>query len=517
MALNSIDVMYRRALFSTVILGAFGFGAGDAFGQRPNIVLFLVDDMGWQDSSVPFDTVSSVWNSIYRTPNMERLASKGVKFTQAYASAVSSPSRVSLMTGIDPASHGVTNWTLRRNQSEDLESDSIEMPFWNMNGLQPKGAEIENSIEATTLADILKKRGYSTILCGKAHFGAMESPGADPINLGFDVNIAGHAAGGLASYLGEQNFGNSADGTKNPFAVPGLDRYWGEDIFVTQALTIEALRAVDSVRRASRGKPFFLYMSHYAVHIPFDKDERYYDSYIAAGLSDNAARYAALIEGMDSSLGDILNYLDSADIARNTVVVFLSDNGGLSACGRDGVADNYNSPLRGGKGSALEGGIRVPMIVFDPKIRRTSGVESRVVNITDIFPSLLEIAGANIRSAGHRVDGVSWLSMLRGKSVVGERTLVWHYPNKWGCDGDGIGTYSAIRSGDYKFIYYYDTEVGMLFNIANDLSESNNLAHNAAYADVRARLASELTQYLKSRGAQLPYRKSDGEVCHYPK
>ncbi|MEG0163559.1 MAG: sulfatase-like hydrolase/transferase, partial [Mucinivorans sp.] len=178
--------------------------------SRPNIILFLVDDMGWQDTSVPFDTVRTTWNNTYHTPNMEKLALKGVKFTQAYASAISSPTRVSLMTGMNPTAHRVTNWTLNRDKSQDQADKTLDFPSWNMNGLQPVGTGISNTIEATTLPQILQQNGYYTIHCGKAHFGATQTPGANPKNIGFDVNIAGHAAGGTASYLGKKNFGNVA-------------------------------------------------------------------------------------------------------------------------------------------------------------------------------------------------------------------------------------------------------------------------------------------------------------------
>lgn len=483
--------------------------------KKPNIILFLVDDMGWQDTSVPFDTVRSAWNDTYRTPNMERLAAKGVKFTSAYASAVSSPSRVSLLTGIDAAAHRVTNWTLRRNESQDTPDDSIAMPVWNMNGLQPIGTDIENSIEANTLPEMLKKGGYSTILCGKAHFGAADTPGADPRNLGFDVNIAGHAAGGLASYLGQNNFGNVVGAMQqSEFAVPGLDKYWGQDIFVTDALTREALHAVDSVRKANK-KPFFLYMSHYAVHIPLDADKRYYNQYIAAGLSDSQARYAALIEGMDSSLGDILNYLDSAKIAKNTVVIFISDNGGLSACGRDGTPNSHNTPLSSGKGSAREGGIRVPMIYYNPKMRRQADVQTSPVAIMDLMPTVLDIARLGKRKTWQTINGININPLLKGESIP-DRNLYWHYPNKWGCSGEGIGTYSAIRKGDFKFIYYYNTKSAELYNIETDMAEKDNLAGKPEFQTLRAELAAELTAYLKSRSAQLPFNKSTGEECEYP-
>lgn len=489
-----------------------------ALAQKPNIVLFLVDDMGWQDTSVEMDTTCTVWNDTYRTPNMEKLAERGVRFTSAYASAISSPSRVSLLTGMNPAAHRVTNWTLDRNISQDQPSDLLEMPVWNMNGLQPVGTNIENSVEANTLPEILRNNGYTTILCGKAHFGAKDTPGADPRNLGFDVNIAGHAAGGLASYLGEANFGNVAGATEQSrFAVPGLEKYWGKDIFATKALTIEALRAVDSVRRKAPSKPFFLYMSHYAIHVPLDIDKRYYQSYIDRGLDPSQARYAGLIEGMDKSLGDIAGYLDAHGLSKNTIIVFISDNGGISACGRSGVKDRHNWPLRSGKGSALEGGVRVPMIVLDPSVARGGEVVTTPIEIADMLPTILDMASVKRYKTTQTIDGESFMPLLKGSTTINDRIFVWHFPNRWDCDGEGIGTYSSIRHGDYKFIYYYDGQPAELYNLSTDLSEMSNLATNPAYGSVRDRLTSELTAFLKSKNAQLPYLKSNGEQCEYPR
>ena len=201
---------------------------------------------------------------------MERLASQGMMFTQAYACPVSSPSRISLMTGMNAARHKVTNWTLRKDISEDMESDILLFPDWNVNGIaQVPG--ISSTYEVTSLPQLLKDSGYHTIHCGKAHWGAIDTPGENPCHFGFEVNIAGHACGGLESYLGEKNYGNiPKDGKISDWAVPGLEKYWGTDTFVTEALTIEAIKALDKAKKLDQ--PFFLYMSHYAIHLPIDRD-----------------------------------------------------------------------------------------------------------------------------------------------------------------------------------------------------------------------------------------------------
>lgn len=513
----------NRSFFAALVLCGAAAAASEAQGaKKPNVVLFLVDDMGWQDTSVPFDTVRSAWNNVYQTPAMERLAAKGVKFTQAYASAISSPTRVSLLTSMNPVAHRVTNWTLHRDSSQDTRSQKLDLPSWNVNGLQPVGTNINNTVEATTLPELLHANGYATIHCGKAHFGAIDTPGADPRALGFDVNIAGHAAGGLASYLGEKNFGNETDPekTQSPFAVPGLEKYWGKNIFATEVLTIEALAAIDTLRATKPDKPFFLYLSHYAVHTPLNVDERFYGKYRAAGLDHTAAAYAALVEGMDKSLGDVMEYLDKNGLADNTIIIFMSDNGGLSACGRSGTKDRHNWPLRSGKGSAYEGGTRVPMIIFDPRsTRAAASIEETPVEVTDLMPTILEMGGVKRFKTVQKRDGASFRGLLYGKKLpwATDRTFVWHYPNRWDCSGEGIGTFSSIRHGDYKLIYFYDTERTELFDVVRDLSEERNLADDPAYADLRARLAAELTAYLKSHDGQLPTLRATGEKCAYPR
>ena len=220
--------------------------------ERPNIIFFLVDDMGWQDTSVPFWTKKTFYNERYETPNMERLARQGMMFTQAYTSSVSSPTRASLLTGANAARHRVTNWTLERDKQTDAASGTLTLPDWNYNGVAQSG-DINNTFRATSFVQQLKDNGYHTIHCGKAHWGAIDTPGEDPHHFGFEVNIAGHAAGGPATYLSERNYGHDAEGTPvNLFAIPGLEEYWGTGTFLTEALTREALKAYADDVRAER-------------------------------------------------------------------------------------------------------------------------------------------------------------------------------------------------------------------------------------------------------------------------
>lgn len=512
--------------FKIIPLLATSISTSLAMANQPvtpkNIILFLVDDMGWQDTSHPFWTDTTAFNKIYHTPNMEKMAAKGMTFTNAYASAVSSPTRTSLMTGMNPAAHKVTNWTLLKNQSTDNTKDlNIELPAWNYNGLQPLGANINNSVEALTLPQVLKQHGYFTIHCGKAHWGVKDTPGANPLNLGFDVNIAGYEGGAPASYLASQNFGFDENGHSNHrFAVPGLEKYWGTNMFLTEILTIEAQKAMDSI--IEQKKPFYLYLSHYAIHVPLDKDDRYYQKYRDTGLDDSQARYAALIEGMDKSLGDIMLYLDKKGIAENTVILFMSDNGGLSQHGRSGIQDQHNFPLNNGKGSAYEGGVRVPMMVYYPNVTPPGSRCNVPVDITDFFPSIAEIAGVKSVKTPQKIDGISFLPLLSNPNKVSknfDRPLIFHFPNRWiyygNPKGKGYGTYSSIIKGDWKLIYYYDFNFCELYNLTADIGETKDLSNQSSTKTIQKALTRELTAELKKYKAQLPKLKT-GTWCTYP-
>ena len=476
---------------------------------RPNIILFLVDDMGWQDTSVPFHREVTELNRQYHTPHMERLAATGMKFTQAYACSVCSPTRVSLMTGLNAARHRVTNWTLKKNASNDRGHPTLTFPKWNVNGLSPKPG-IEKTIHARALPSHLRDAGYHTIHVGKAHFGAIGTPGSDPLNVGFDVNIGGHAAGGPGSFLGSQNFSAVWRNGDRVWDVPGLQNYHGTDIFLTEALTREAIRSMDQA--VQEGEPFFLYMAHYAVHVPFAKDTRFYQKYRDAGLDHTEAMYAAMVEGMDKSLGDIIANVERHKISDDTVVLFMSDNGGLSASGRGGKRHTHNRPLSSGKGSAHEGGIRVPMLARWPGITKPGSVTNEPVIIEDFFPTILEIAGASTQiQKDAPIDGRSFTSILKGNpdQTREDRSLYWHFPNHWGPKGPGIGPSSCVRRGPWKLIHYYDGRPLELFNLTKDLGERDNVA--LQHPKVVSRLTEDLSQYLERVDAQFPIDKVSGE------
>lgn len=504
-------LILKSAIKFLLLFGAFYSCQSKLEEVKPNIIVFLVDDMGWQDTSVPFWDKKTPFNNRYRTPNMERLASLGMKFTQAYATPVCSPTRISLMTGMNAARHRVTNWTLKKNSSPDAKDDSLQFPQWNVNGMSPV-AGVENTIYATPLPKLLKEEGYHTIHVGKAHFGAIDTPGENPKNLGFDVNIAGHAAGAPESYLGEENFGNGKPG-KAIWAVPGLKKYHGKDVFLSEALTQEAVHTLDSLDNKA---PFFLYMAHYAVHTPIYGDDRFLQKYLDAGLDVTEAKYATMVEGMDKSLGDIMDYLDKKNIADNTIILFMSDNGGLSAHARGGEPNTHNKPLASGKGSFYEGGIRVPMIVKWPgKVKPITSTDDYII-IEDFFPTILEMVGIKDFKTLQHIDGQSFLPILTGerKSKDTSRPLFWHYPNKWGANGPGIGTGSAVRLGDWKLIYFHKNQTLELYNIKEDIEESTNLA--LLHKEKVKELAAVLTDYLKTSKAQMPLNIATEKQVPYP-
>jgi len=487
--------------------------------ERPNILFILADDMGWQDTSVPFAKVRTKWNDRFHTPGLERLAREGMKFTQAYSCAVCSPSRVSLFTGQSTARHGVTQWThLSGDQpTSDLPHPALTFAPWNWNGLQPPGVELPHSVVGPALPALLQQAGYRTMHFGKGHLGAGGTPGADPKVFGFDVRIGGRDAGGCGSYRGTENFGAKTS-PNGPWRAWDLDHYFGQDIHLTEALTLEAKR---EIRHAVASKqPFFCYFAHYAPHTPIKADERFAPKYRTAGLDETEAAYASLIEGMDKSVGDLLALLDELGIADTTLVVFTSDNGGVSHSYRKmDPPHTHNTPLASGKGSHREGGIRVPLLARWPGLTKAGAVSATPVMIYDWFPTLLNAAGAETQP---HIDGLDLAPLLRGEIATAfDRPLVWHFPNFWGplsgtlpVAGPGMGPSSTLRRGDWKLIYFHADQGFELFNLARDLAEQNNLA---AIEPQRVReLASELAGILRQHPSPMPIVKITARPVRLP-
>lgn len=472
-----------------------------AHADRPNIVIFLVDDMGWTDTSVAFHTKPTELNQRYHTPHMARLAARGVVFTQAYASALCSPSRISLMTGMNEARHGVTNWTLDPGKSPDPDHPIVAPPQWPLNGVAPTPGTDRTTV-ATCLPAILSQSGYHTIHVGKAHFGAKDTPGANPLNLGFDVNIAGHAAGGPGSYYGIYNFSGAHRNARRVWDVPGLEAYHGRDIYLTEALTREALKAVEAA--TDKGKPFYLYLSHYAIHAPWEPDTHYLPHYQSRGLKGLPAAYASMIESMDKSLGDVMDWLAETGCEQNTLVIFMSDNGVPAQCPR-------NSPLRGHKLTPYEGGVRVPMIVSWPGHTAEGARQAAPVKIEDLFPTVLAAAGVDNFEVPQEVDGRDLRPLFDATSNNddSDRVLVWHFPHTY----DSL-PWSVIRKGDWKLIWYYADQRAELYNLAQDISESNNLADRRP--QVRGELSAALCNRLHGLGALIPIDKQTGRPFGLP-
>ena len=484
--------------------------------KQPNIILFLVDDMGWQDCSLPFWDKPTRLNATYHTPNMERLAAKGMMLTNAYSNAVCTPTRVSLMTGMNVARHGVTNWTnVNINTPTDFKDSLLEPANWNYNGLTPERNytnELQHTVVATPLPQILKEAGYYTIHAGKAHFASTGMPGASPINMGFDVNIGGSAAGHPGSFLASKNYRQNEKDIS--WAVRGLEKYIPEDLYLTEAITREAIQTLD---HRNSNKPFFLYLSHYAVHVPYEKDIRFYQKYLDAGLTDTEAKYAALVEGMDKSLGDIINYLEKNGLDKDTYILFTSDNGGLSLKGsRSGEPHTQNLPLKQGKGSLYEGGIRVPMIAAGPQIKPGSVSKQYIVS-EDYFTTILQMANAFPKTMKQVVDGINFLPVLQGKQkkLDQQKSIVWHYPNNWtNVNVKGISWASAIRQGDWKLIYFHKHQILELYDLSKDIEEQHDLS-GVELAKTKA-LSNLLTQKLKERNASMPSWLSSGKTIPWP-
>ncbi len=505
---KSIDRRFRLSLPVSAFAILVGLAIGIAADPPPNIVLMLVDDMGVMDTSVPFLTDPTgqpkryPLNEYYRTPNMERLAARGVRFNNFCAMTVCSPTRISIMTGQNAARHRTTNWI----NPDKNNTGPNGPPDWNWQGLK------KNSI---TLARLLQANNYRTIHVGKGHFGPSSSEGENPLNLGFDVNVGGTSIGQPGSYFAEQNFG--LNGKRDSKAVPSLDTYHGSNTFLTEALTIEANAKVsDAVREK---KPFFLYFPQYAVHAPFHSDPRFADNYKASGKSPQAQAFATLIEGMDKSLGDVLDHLDSLDVADNTLVIFLGDNGSDAPLGNQHEVA-CAAPLRGKKGAHYEGGMRVPFIAAwaHSKLDQTNQrrlpisqgtIQSQQASVSDLFPTLLNLIGIEPPS-GHPIDGLPLATLLSGKPDPGRNeTFLMHYPHA----PHRSDYFTVYRDGAWKVIYHYfpsavsEGSHYQLFNLAEDPFEQSNLATKSP--DELARMMKRLISALANHDAVYP-RSDDG-------
>lgn len=472
-------------------------------GEHPNILFFLVDDMGVGDTSVPFlykngEPQRIALNELYRTPNMEKLARNGRLFTNAYSYSVCSPTRISLMTGQEAPRHRVTTWTHPKKSSIDtglVKTKTIKSPGdWKIDGLD---------LSLPLLPRLMKSAGYRTLFAGKAHFGPDDTPSGDPINLGFDVNIAGFGGGGPGSYWGKYNYSANHRTNKHVWDVPGLEKYHGTDTFLSEAITLEMKLAIADSAKA--GKPFFAYMSHYAVHAPWIyPDERFVKNY--PKLKGHGLAFATLVEGMDKSLGDLLEKLNELGVAEETLVIFFSDNGS---------AWSSNGPFRDKKGSRFEGGLRVPLIVSWAKRNPENPMQEAftippnsvahdVVTCVDMMPTMLKMAGARIPDEAV-IDGFDVSPLFLGKSG-GHRPqqFLTHFPHR-----HQNTLFSTYREKHWKIIYSYESEFWELYNLVEDPFEKTNMVKKNP--DLAKKLARKMVEKLDSQEAQFPIDLQSGK------
>jgi arylsulfatase A len=504
--------------FSLAMLLTFRAGAAE---RSPNVVLFLADDLGWRD-------LGCYGSSFYETPNIDRFASQSVRFTQAYAAChVCSPTRASILTGRYPARLHLTDWLTGRK----------DYPFQKL-----KNAEIHQHLPLSevTLAETLREHGYRTAHLGKWHLG--EEP-YGPLQQGFEIQIP------------RWNKGWPKTGYHAPFGLEGLEDREGE--YLTDRLTDEAEKFIE----ASRNQPFFLYMSHFAVHDPIQGREDLVAKYqnkraqrqrsaepefVLEGnpddphplsreellsrrskpawsgfklLPDRTVKikqhqdnvpFAAMVESLDESLGRLLAKLTALNLDQNTIVILFSDNGGMSGANfgrpdrivaRDRLDEAFatsNLPLRGAKGWLYEGGIRVPLIVHWPGHGRPGRECDVPVISTDLYPTILEMVGLPLRPQQH-ADGMSLAPLVKGADSLDRDAIYWHFPHysNHGMQSPG----GAVRAGDYKLLEYFENNTVQLFHLRHDLGEQQDLSQ--AEPDKVARLRGMLHQWRQDVSARM--------------
>lgn len=439
-------------------LGSAGAAAAAAPGDKLNFILILMDDLGWAD-------LSCYGSRFYQTPNLDLLASQGVRFTNGYAACpVCSPTRAAVMTGKYPARVGITNYLPGKHQ----------LPY---SKLLPPECKQFLAHEEVTIAEALKPAGYVSANIGKWHLG----PTAEhwPERQGFDVNVGGTQSGMPKSFFYPQWKGN-----------PPIEGREGE--YLTDRLTDEAVKFI----RGNASRPFFLYLPHYAVHVPIEAKKTLVEKYrgrVTPGALQNDPVYAAMIESMDDSVGRIAKTLEETKLADRTVLIFTSDNGGLSAPEWKLKPVTSNAPLREGKGHVYEGGIREPLIVRWPGAKPR--VEHTPACSIDFLPTLADAAGVRPPS----VDGVSLMPLITRGAKLPPRDLYWHYPHYSNQLGKPAG---AVREGDWKLVELYEDGKTELYNLRDDMGETRDLA-KAKPAETR-RLHAKLETWRKSVNAQMP-------------
>lgn len=457
---------------------------------KPNFLFILVDDLGQRD-------IGAFGSTFYETPNVDKLAADGAMFTDAYAACpVCSPTRASIMTGKYPATLNITDWIPGRQSYTNTDYDQmLSKPF-----------TLALPLEETTIAEALKENGYQTFFTGKWHIGETEE--FWPQHQGFDINKGGWAKG--------YPRGGYFSPYKNPMLEDGPE---GE--FLTERLADECISFLDDRNEAD---PFFMYLSFYTVHNPqqgkpelieyfkqkaaqmgidqidpFVSDRQWMIENQSPGewkdrFVQSSPVYASMVYSMDQAVGKVMKKLEDAGVADNTVVIFMSDNGGLSTAESSPTS---NLPLRGGKGWLYEGGIREPMIIKWPGNVQPGMVINEPVTSTDFYPTMLEMAGVDLMPEQH-VDGTSMVPLLTRKDGYARAPLFWHYPH-YSNQGDMPG--GAIRAGDYKLIKRYIDDSYELYNLRSDIGETRNLIDEEP--EKAAELIKVFDEYVNKTNAQM--------------
>jgi arylsulfatase A len=476
--------MNRRSFLRTMGMGAASLvlrrrlASGEPAAEQPNFVLIHVDDLGWTD-------LACFGSRYYETPNIDRLASQGMKFTNAYAAcAVCSPTRAAVMTGRYPARVGITDWIRARFQGGKIPGPGEKPPEY-VGGPENKLLCPRNplwmELDEVTIVEALKPAGYVSCHIGKWHLGTDDWY---PEKQGFDYNIGGCDFGQPPSYFDPYE-------RKGQGGIPTLEpRRKGE--YLTDREADEAVRFI----KEHRDRPFFLYMAHYAVHTPIQAKEDLAAKYAAkTPTNQKNPKYAAMVESVDQAVGKIMKALDEAKLTERTMVIFTSDNGGL-------LGPTHNAPLRSGKGNPYEGGIRVPLIVRYPKMVKAASVCHTPAISVDYFPTICQMAKVDMPS-DRAIDGKNLIPLLTQKGSLKRDAIFWHFPHYRG----NIVPYSIVRAGDWKLIKRYEQKEFELFNLKEDLSEKEDLA--AKMPEKVRQLDAKLTALLKSTNAKLPKKNPD--------
>ncbi len=441
--------------------------------KQMNVILLLVDDWGWTDGSV-------FGSDLYETPNIDRLAAEGIRFTQGYAACtVCSPSRAAVLTGLYPARLHLTDWIA--GHSERFKNRPVLQPEWTQ--------RLEH--DHITIAEVLQEHGYRTANVGKWHLTPKDEPGGAleaaywPEKHGFEVNIAGNQWGAPGSYFAP------FDRRRRYMAnMPEAE----EGAYLTDVLTDETIRLIEQWSN----EPFFIYMPYYTVHTPIQSKPEiieYYRNKVHPGLRHTNPAYAAMVHSLDESVGRILETLERLDLSDKTLIILTGDNGGLDPDDKGRITNN--APLRDGKGSEFEGGVRVPFVIRMPgdandKVNATPAISN------DIMPTVL--SALELETHAHLTDGIDLMPVIRGESdTLPGRDLFWHYPHY---HTQGATPYSAIRSGDYRLIEYHIDGNVKLYNLKEDIGETLDLSRKLPH--IVNRLRDKLHAWRQSVNAQMP-------------